>query len=139
MLRTIVLYALALAAAAGFIQWVETRHLAGAVATEVYVLVIAVVFAGLGAWVARRLTPRTGAGDPFVANDKAIAALGLTARERDVLEHLATGASYKEIARALTLTPNTVKTHVSNVYRKLNVDRRAHAVAQARALAIIAP
>lgn len=56
----------------------------------------------------------------------------LTARERDVLNELALGGAYADIARNLYVTENTVKTHVISVYRKLGVDRRADALRRAR-------
>ena len=43
----------------------------------------------------------------------------LTDRERDILQHLASGATNKEIARAVSLSPGTVKWHIANVFQKL--------------------
>ena len=57
---------------------------------------------------------------------------GLTVRERDVLNELALGGAYSDIARNLYVTENTVKTHIISVYRKLGVDRRADALRRAR-------
>jgi LuxR family maltose regulon positive regulatory protein len=56
----------------------------------------------------------------------------LTPRERDVLAELALGGSYGDVARALFLSENTVKTHLASVYRKLGVDRRVDALRVAR-------
>ena len=52
----------------------------------------------------------------------------LSARERDVLDHIAQGATNREIAAALHLSPHTVKDHASSLYRKLGVRNRAEAV-----------
>ncbi len=57
--------------------------------------------------------------------------VGLTDRERDVLEELATGKTTKEIARVLFVGEETVKTHLSSVYQKLGVSDRVQAVAAA--------
>jgi two-component system, NarL family, nitrate/nitrite response regulator NarL len=48
----------------------------------------------------------------------------LTARERDIVRELARGASNKEIARVLDLAESTVKIHVRNILRKLNLTSR---------------
>ncbi|HWD80864.1 MAG TPA: LuxR C-terminal-related transcriptional regulator [Kribbella sp.] len=56
----------------------------------------------------------------------------LTAREADVLDQLALGNSYGEIAEALFITENTVKTHLMSLYRKLGVEKRSAALRVAR-------
>jgi LuxR family transcriptional regulator, maltose regulon positive regulatory protein len=61
----------------------------------------------------------------------------LTRRENDVLFALAHGSSYADIAAALVITENTVKTHVSSLYAKLGVTRRSHALHVARAAGLI--
>ncbi len=48
----------------------------------------------------------------------------LTAREREVLRHIARGYAYKEIARELSISVKTVETHVSSVLRKLQLSNR---------------
>jgi len=59
------------------------------------------------------------------------AAAGLTAKEREVLNLLSAGLSNTEIAKELWLSPQTVKFHLSNVYRKLEVKSRTAAVQMA--------
>ena len=49
---------------------------------------------------------------------------GLTAREREVLQHIARGYMYKEIALRLDISPKTVEAHVSSVLRKLQLSSR---------------
>jgi NarL family two-component system response regulator LiaR len=55
----------------------------------------------------------------------------LTPRETEVLRHIALGRSNKEIAAALTVGEETVKTHVAGVLSKLQVENRAQAIVQA--------
>jgi ATP/maltotriose-dependent transcriptional regulator MalT len=61
----------------------------------------------------------------------------LTEREQDVLRLLAGPLSRREIAAALYVSPDTVKTHVRGVYRKLSASTRSEAVARARALGLL--
>jgi len=56
----------------------------------------------------------------------------LTARELEVLGLLASGKTYKQVARALDLSQSTVRNHLHNVYHKLNVVDRAQAVIVSR-------
>lgn len=61
----------------------------------------------------------------------------LTRREREVLAELARGSTYADIAAALYVTENTVKTHVSAAYAKLGVSRRSQALKVARTLGLV--
>lgn len=61
----------------------------------------------------------------------------LSPREREVLRELCAGASNKKVARALDMTEHTVKFHLRNIFQKLKVDRRAHAVAEALRLHLL--
>ena len=58
-------------------------------------------------------------------------------RELEVLRLLAEGRSNREISRELVIAISTVKTHVHNLYGKLNVRRRGEAVARARELNLV--
>ena len=61
----------------------------------------------------------------------------LTARELEVLRLIATGAGNQEIARALFVTEATVKSHVSHIFTKLEVDSRSRAIHVARETGVI--
>jgi two-component system response regulator DesR len=61
----------------------------------------------------------------------------LTEREREVLEAVASGATNREIAERLFLSPHTVKEHTSSLYRKLSVRNRAEAVQKAQRLGLL--
>jgi LuxR family maltose regulon positive regulatory protein len=61
----------------------------------------------------------------------------LSARERVIVKLIAQGQSNKEIAQALGIGPETVKSHVKSIFVKLNVERRAQAVARAQTLGLL--
>jgi len=62
----------------------------------------------------------------------------LSAREGGILALIAAGQSNKEIARTLGIAPETVKTHIKSIFVKLSVEKRAHAVARAQSLGLVA-
>lgn len=134
--RTILIYGGVLAIAAFALQQLEYRYFARAFATEIYIVLIALGFTGLGVWAGRRLSAAPPV-EPFARNDAALKSLGVTDREYEVLELLAEGLANKEIARRLAVSPNTVKTHVARLYEKLGAERRTQAVQKARELALI--
>ena len=136
MTRTILLWALVLALGAFALQWLQYQYLVRVLPWQVYVGLIGTAFAAGGVWVGWKLSSRA-APAPFVLNLAAQASLGLTGQEMKVLERLAAGQSNKEIARSLGLSPNTVKTHIANLFAKLEVARRTQAVGKARDLHLI--
>ena len=137
MLKTVLIYGFALAAGAVALQWLEYRIWARAHAGTVYVALIAVAFLGLGIWVGRRLFHREPRGSEFTQNERAQSSLGITERERQVLQLLADGRSNKEIAARLGLSHNTVKTHIARLFEKLRVARRTEAILLARELGLV--
>lgn len=137
MTRTIVIYGLALAVSLVALQWLQVHYALHLVSPELYIGVLALAFTGLGIWLGRRLTTRPAPNGPFERNEAAMRSLGLTVRECEILDLLASGRSNKELARVLGISPNTVKTHVARLYEKLGVDRRIRAIEEARALALI--
>ncbi len=76
----------------------------------------------------RQLAPAPAWDEPDIA---------LTPRETEVLNLLAKGFSYSEIAGILNLSAQTIGTHVKNLYRKLEVRSRAEAVFEANSRGII--
>jgi LuxR family transcriptional regulator len=66
----------------------------------------------------------------FPKGDSPAREYDLTDREIDVLQHLSDGKIIKEISDIMELSPHTVKFHVANTYKKLNVKSQAGAVAK---------
>lgn len=100
---------------------------------DVYGGIIGFLFLIFGIWLGTSLYRKKDA-DKYDRNK-----LGLSKRELEVLELLAQGFSNQEIADKLFVSLNTAKTHISNIYAKLNVKRRTQAIQKARDLALILP
>ncbi len=137
MWKTVAAYGAALAVGALALQWLDYDRLAWSRPGEIYIALVAAAFLALGVFVGMRLFAGARPA-PFDGNAKAVASLGISARELVVLQELAAGHSNKEIARRLEVSPNTVKTHLARLYEKLGAERRTDAVNRARELGIIA-
>lgn len=136
MVRHVLLYGVALAALAFLVEWLDWRHATRELSTSIYILAVALLFAALGIWLGNRLTPRPR-GAEFVRNERALAELGISPRECEVLELLAAGHANKIIARQLAISPNTVKTHLARLFEKLEAENRTQAIGKARALELL--
>lgn len=130
------LYGALLGAGTLALQWLDYQRLARSHSSDIYIFLIAGGFLAVGVVFGIRMAaPRKV---QFAGNPQAVAALGISPRELAVLERLAAGLSNKEIAEALGVSPNTVKTHVARLFEKLGAVRRTDAIARARELGIIA-
>jgi DNA-binding CsgD family transcriptional regulator len=122
------------------LQVVEYRFLIVRHSVEIYGAIVAAIFSAVGIWLGLKLTkPKVlvrevpvevlvHAPVDFVRDQKKVDALGLTARELEILEFIAAGLSNKEIADRANVSENTVKTHTSRVFDKLGAGRRTQAV-----------
>lgn len=131
------------------LKWLELRLVIFNHAFEIYIGAIAVIFTGLGIWLALKLSkPKTvvvekavyiqqHTGNGFVVNEQEIEKLGISNRELEVLQLMAEGLSNQEIAEKLFVSLNTIKTHSSNLFIKLDVKRRTQAVDTAKKRRII--
>ncbi len=84
------------------------------------------------------LPPLNQSTPVWIVRMRVTAADILTAREIEVLRHVALGLSNKEIAAALSVREETVKTHVTHVLAKLDVANRSQAIVQALKRGIVA-
>src|SRR5262245_25364293 len=139
MRRTILLYGVAMAALTGILKFIEYRFLVRDLSLEFYIGLVAVLFTGLGVWAGLRLTrKKVIIADPdFKLNEAELQRLGISKREYEVLELIAQGLSNQEIADKLFVSLNTVKTHSSNLFIKLEVRRRTQAVRRAKELGLL--
>jgi two-component system, NarL family, response regulator LiaR len=164
--RSIFLYGGLMALLVLVLKWLQWKFLITDYSLEVYVGLIAVLFTGLGVWIATQLTrSRVRTVVVEVPVEKAVAGaasmaerassaledavggedginvaelerLGLSDREYEVLALIARGYSNAEIAAELFLSVSTVKTHVSNVFVKMDVRSRTQALEKAKRLRI---
>ena len=139
MRKTILIYGVAMAALIGLLKAIEYRFYIRDLSLEVYLGAVAALFTGLGVWVGLRLTRRrvVVVTPDFQRNDRELQRLGISKREYEVLELIAQGLSNQEIAEKLFVSLNTVKTHSSNLFMKLDVRRRTQAVQRAKELGLL--
>ncbi|MEO6523273.1 MAG: LuxR C-terminal-related transcriptional regulator [Mucilaginibacter sp.] len=146
--RSVLIYGASLAALLFLMKWLEWHFIIVNYAFELYAGFIAVIFTGLGIWLALKLSkPKTTivtvekelliSSDTFILNEAALTETGLSRRELEVLQLMAGGLSNQEIAEKLFVSLNTIKTHSSNVFEKLEVQRRTQAVEKAKRLSLI--
>ncbi len=74
---------------------------------------------------------------PLVKTQELSIAASISPREQEILQSLSVGMSNREIAEEYYISSSTVKTHLENIFRKLNVGNRTQAIAQAQALGLI--
>jgi len=144
--KAVLLYGLCGGLLIAALRLAEYRFLVVEHSVEIYAGLIAAVFAGVGIWLGLTITKKPDvivrevpvpAPATFVRNDATIERLGITPRELEVLEHIASGKSTREIAGTLFVSENTVKTHASRLFDKLDVNRRTQAVQAGKRLGLI--
>jgi NarL family two-component system response regulator LiaR len=141
MKRTILVYGLSLAALIFLLKFIEYRFLVRDLSLEFYIGAIAIFFTVLGVWAGLKLTKKKTiiiTNPAFQFDQSRMDSLGISKREYEVLELMAKGLSNQEIADKLFVSLNTIKTHSSNLFLKLEVSRRTQAVQKAKELQLIA-
>lgn len=126
---------------------IEYKHFVRAYPTEVYGGLIALIFTAVGIYLGLRWTRRrdvvvtrtvlVNTAGPFVLNAEKLEELAITQREHEVLGLIAEGLSNREIGERLFVSENTVKTHSSRLFQKLDVSRRTQAVQKGKDLGLI--
>lgn len=149
--KEILIYGVSMAVLLLFLKWLEAHFIIFNYRLDLFIGAIAIVFTVLGIWLALRLVKpkvetrivekevyiQAQPSAPKEINRQEIDRLGISKRELDVLGLMALGLSNEEIAEKLFVSLNTVKTHCSNIFSKLDVKRRTQATEKAKRLNII--
>ena len=145
--KLVILYGTSLAILLLLLKWLEVKFIIYDHSFEIYIGAIALLFTLLGIWLAIKLTkPKVKVVEKevyiktngeFIFNQKAFVKTGLSKRELEVLKLMAKGLSNQQIADILFVSLNTVKTHCSGIFFKLDVKRRTEAVESARQMGLI--
>lgn len=149
MTKTVILFGISMALLLALMKVFEYMFFTKDMALEVYIGIVGVFCTLLGSWIGWKLTrPKVNPGSQvvetpaedqpgngfLVSND-----YGLSPREHEVLVLIAKGLSYQEIADQLFVSITTVKTHASNIFSKMDVQRRTQAVMLAQKTGLLPP
>ena len=147
--KATIVYSISLAFLLFLLKWLELRFIIFDHSFEIYIGFIAVIFTALGIWLALKLSkPKietvvvekevyVSRNENFVLDTLLVSQLELSKRELEILSLLAQGHSNQEIAVKLFVSLSTVKTHIQNLFEKLDVKRRIQAVEKAKRLNLI--
>src|SRR5437868_4307547 len=147
--KATIVYSISLAFLLFLLKWLELRFIIFEHSFEIYIGFIAVIFTALGIWLALKLSkPKIETvviekevyvtrNENFVLDTLLVCQLELSKRELEILNLLAQGHSNQEIAAKLFVSLSTVKTHIQNLFEKLDVKRRIQAVEKAKRLNLI--
>jgi two-component system, NarL family, response regulator LiaR len=152
--KATIIYSISLAFLLFLLKWLELRFIIFDHSFEIYIGFIAIIFTALGIWLALKLSkPKPDSyrvetvvvekevyvtrNENFVLDTLLVSQLELSKRELEILSLLAKGHSNQEIATKLFVSLSTVKTHIQNLFEKLDVKRRIQAVEKAKRLNLI--
>ncbi len=129
------------------LRLVEYRFLIIDNKLELYGGAVALIFVVLGIWFGSKLAKKKEVivvkeikvkeDVPFILNEENLKSVGMSKREYEILEQVAKGLSNKEIADTLSVSENTIKTHTSRIFEKLNVNRRMQAIQRAKEMGLL--
>lgn len=150
MKNAILVYGIAGGLLIAALRFAEYRFVVVEHSIEIYAALIAAVFAGVGVWLGLTITRKeivkeqvvvkevpAAADVPFAVDHARLRELAITPRELEILGLLARGMSAREMAAALFVSENTVKTHTARLFDKLGVNRRIKAVEAGRTFGLI--
>ena len=135
--KTILIFSALIIALLSLFQLSKYSVLAGDLKIEWSIGIIAIIFFFVGLYINRKGKSQQGESTPAI-DKQTLKSVGLSSREYEILQEISNGLSNKEIADKLFVSESTVKTHVSNLFIKLNAKRRTQAIKNAKSLKIIA-
>ncbi len=139
MKKTIVLYGLAIALILLVIQVFQYQLFVKYISFEVFIGILAMIFTVIGVWFGirwtspKKTTLAKSSPKVLVFGDQ-LGSYGLSKRETEILEQINLGKTNQEIADELFISLSTVKSHVSNLFSKLDVKNRVQAIQKAKEL-----
>jgi DNA-binding CsgD family transcriptional regulator len=147
MARQVALYGAVGGVLIALLKLIEYKHFVLEYPSEIYGGLIALIFTSLGIYFGLRWTRARQVvvvrevpvrmDGPFVLNAGQLKDVGLTPREHEILALIAQGMSNREIGEKLFVSENTVKTHSSRLFEKMQVNRRVQAVQKGKELGLI--
>jgi two-component system, NarL family, response regulator LiaR len=155
MKRHVLIFGLAGGLLVATLQYIQYRFVVIEHSVELYGALVAILFSAFGIWLGLRITrsrdtiretivvkevlvpAEAPPPKPFAPNATQQEALGITARELEILTLIARGLSNREIAAQLFVSENTVKTHCSRAFDKLGAARRTQAVQRGKELGLL--
>jgi two-component system, NarL family, response regulator LiaR len=150
--KKILLYGAVLGLLIFILKYIEYKVTVKDHATDLYMGAIALLFTSVGIWAGLKFTRKKEVvvekqvvkevavfidRGNFVLNENLLRQLSISKREYEVLELIAAGLSNRQIADKLFVSENTIKTHSSRLFEKLDVNRRTQAVEKAKSLGLI--
>ncbi|HEX8171028.1 MAG TPA: LuxR C-terminal-related transcriptional regulator [Thermoanaerobaculia bacterium] len=146
-MKVVVLYAAVGGVLIALLKVIEYKHFIREYPSEIYGGLLAVIFTAIGIYLGLKWTrPKelvvvrevpVRIDGPFVLDRARLEEVGLTAREHEILALMAEGLSNREIGERLFVSENTVKTHSSRLFGKMQVNRRVQAVQKGKELGLI--
>jgi len=143
MKKFVLTYALVIAGMITLMRLLDYHFMMKSMKLEFYLGAVALVFVFMGIWIGCRVNVRrenlevVSPSTALPENGSFITQPIISKREEEVLKLMAEGLSNQEIADRLFVSLNTVKTHSSNLFIKLDVKRRTQAIHRARELGLL--
>ena len=141
MARQVVVWGAAGGILIALLKLIEYKHFVHEYPSEIYGGLVALIFTAVGIYLGLKWTRakeivvvRDG---PFALDEAKLREVGLTQREHQILGLIAEGLSNREIGERLFVSENTVKTHSSRIFEKMQVTRRTQAVQRGKELRLI--